>query len=71
MKIDTKPRDFNYIHYKDTYPLELKGTMKRKSKPHTFHLDFSQISNKTNNVDINKLNDITVNHFQEIKCLPM
>lgn len=33
MIIDSKPRDFSYIQHKETYPLELKGTMKRKSRP--------------------------------------
>lgn len=31
--IDNKPRDYAYLEYKDRYPLELTGTMKKKHRP--------------------------------------
>jgi hypothetical protein len=49
MKIDSRPRDFNYIYYKDTYPLELKGRMKRKPQSHSLYINYNQMSNRGNN----------------------
>lgn len=31
--IDSKPRSFSYVSHKDSYPLELKGNMRRRSRP--------------------------------------
>lgn len=31
--MNSKPRDFNYVSHKENFPLELKGTMKRRARP--------------------------------------
>ena len=65
MLIDSKPRDFGYIQHRNNQPLELKGNMKRHSRPQSSN----PISSNTAIVKDTQLINKIVHNYQDLKSV--